>query len=186
MEICLQEPTVSNSLCFPWQEGSLGRGGKPGCRLPTVGGNYRCLSPALQASRTSFPTGPPAVPLLCWMPPTSRPLPMPVLLPGVPSPFLYLTENSHLQSPTQEPAMPRSCPGLALPSPSLRFFVFQPRSASMIVPCTHVSAPLQVGALRGPDAPFIIVKTYKQLALAELLLGARLSLLSLLVVPLTP
>lgn len=115
--------SFKQSLFFRGKTAAGGGAGSPGCRLPTVGGNYRCLSPALQASRTSFPTGPPAVPLLCWVPPTSRPLPMPVLLPGVPSPCLYLMENSHLQSLTQEPAMPRSCPGLALPSPSIRFFL---------------------------------------------------------------
>lgn len=130
----LQTATVPNGLRFSVARVRLGDGrGAWGARLPTAGGDLRCLRPASEASRTSFPTGapcvptcspsgPPAAPPRCWVPPTSRPL----LMPGThPAP----DGNRLLPNPPQEPPgraqkLPgapggmRPCPPLAVPNTS--------------------------------------------------------------------
>lgn len=111
----LQTATVPNGLRFSVARARLGDGrGARGARLPTAGSDLRCLRPASEASRTSFPTGalcvltcspsgPPAAPPRGWVPPTSRPRLMPAVLPVWSVLPLPLMETARLPNPPREP-----------------------------------------------------------------------------------
>lgn len=178
MEIGLYVAPVSRSQRlqtvsrFQWQGCSWRGGGEPrepgsqGARLPTVGGDSRCSSPALQASRTSFPTnaqrvrtcspsglaaGSLAVPGAShlWAPAPACPSAWSALTP-VSACRETPTFKTQLKSqPCPEAAAPLSGPGLALPSPSLRLPVCPWRSTLTTAPCGHVSPTLWAGLPQG-------------------------------------
>lgn len=148
----LQVPAVSGSLQFLWQSCSWGRGRSPGCGLPSAGGDHRVLSPALQASRTGFPS-------LAWRVPTcspSRPLSglgaSSLQAPALACPSACLMENSHHQTKLKNQSFPEAARtpwlGLALPS-AHRPRVCPSHSTSTTVPRGRVSSPSGQGLPEG-------------------------------------